>query len=94
MTSESNACHQTHRPISAQQIAQLIGQGCSCDDWSNVKVAADFIAETVKFTRFSGEVKLGTKQTTNIYERLPSLVHDAMGGVSRLVEMQHERFGK
>lgn len=59
MTPESNACHQTHRSISAQQIAQLIDQGCSCDDWSNVKVAAGFRAETVKSARFSGEIKLG-----------------------------------
>ena len=48
-----------HRPISAHQIAQLIGQGCSCDDWSKVMVAAGFNADTVKSTRFSGEVKLG-----------------------------------
>ena len=59
MTSESITCLQKHRPISARQIAQLIGQGCSSDDWSKVLVAAGFSAETVKSTRFSGEVKLG-----------------------------------
>lgn len=42
---------------------------------------------------FSGEVKIGTKQTTNIMERLPELVDQAVNGVGRLIEMQHERFG-
>ncbi len=59
MTSESITRHRKHRLISARQIAQLIGQGCSCDDWSKVLVAAGFSAETVWSTRFSGEVKLG-----------------------------------
>ncbi|MEA3225316.1 MAG: DUF4954 family protein [Planctomycetota bacterium] len=59
MALEFNVCQQVHRPLSAEQIAQLIDQGCSCDNWSNILVAAGFRAETVKSTRFSGRVRLG-----------------------------------
>ena len=46
-------------PLSADQIAQLTNQGCTCDDWSKVQVAAGFNAKTVKSTHFSGQVRLG-----------------------------------
>jgi len=59
MTSESNGYQGKFRPLSADQIAQLIDQGCSCDDWSNIHVAEGFNADTVKSTHFSGHVKLG-----------------------------------
>ena len=42
---------------------------------------------------FSGEVKIGTKHTTFIMDRLPELVDQAVNGVGRLIEMQHDRFG-
>ena len=45
--------------LSAEQIAGLTGQGCSCDDWSNVQVADGFDAARVKSTHFSGKIKLG-----------------------------------
>ena len=41
---------------------------------------------------FSGEVKIGTKQTTYIRDRLPDLIDQAVNGVGRLIEMQHDRF--
>jgi len=47
------------RPLSAEQIAQLTGQGCSCEDWSGVQVADGFDAGTVRSTHFCGQVKLG-----------------------------------
>ncbi|MHC4752253.1 MAG: DUF4954 family protein [Planctomycetota bacterium] len=59
MASESNCYQRKFRPLSAEQIAQLTGQGCSCDDWSKVQVAEGFNAETVKSTYFCGHVKLG-----------------------------------
>ena len=59
MTSESSEHRSDHHPISPEQIAQLIDQGCSCDDWSKVTVAAGFRAETVRATRFTGHVELG-----------------------------------
>ena len=46
-------------PLSAGQIAQLTGQGCSCDDWSGVEAAEGFDPARVKSTYFSGKVRLG-----------------------------------
>ena len=43
---------------------------------------------------FSGEVKLNTKQTTNILDRLPDLVFSGMAKVGNLIDMQHDRFAK
>jgi carbonic anhydrase/acetyltransferase-like protein (isoleucine patch superfamily) len=79
MTPESNEYGPDHNPLSADQIAQLIDQGCSCDDWSKVTVTAGFRAETVHATRFSGAVKLGT------FEKQVSLC----GGVSRPTGISH-----
>ncbi len=47
------------RQLTPEEITRLAEQGCSCTDWSKVQVAEGFKAETVKSTRFSGEVKLG-----------------------------------
>jgi carbonic anhydrase/acetyltransferase-like protein (isoleucine patch superfamily) len=47
------------RPLSAEEITKLTGQGCSCADWSNVQVVGGFDPSKVKATRFSGDVKLG-----------------------------------
>jgi len=59
MTPESSEYQRDHHPLSAEQISQLIAQGCSCDDWSRVTVAEGFRAEAVNTTQFSGQVKLG-----------------------------------
>ncbi|MHC4508411.1 MAG: DUF4954 family protein [Planctomycetota bacterium] len=59
MASESNSCQGEFRPVSADQIDELIRQGCSCDDWSKIEVAEGFNATAVKSTHFSGCVKLG-----------------------------------
>ncbi|UCE46969.1 MAG: DUF4954 family protein, partial [Phycisphaerales bacterium] len=79
MTSESNCYRPYYQPLSADQIAQLIDQGCSCDDWSKVTVAAGFRADTVKATHFSGHVKLGR------FEKQVSF----FGGVSRPTGISH-----
>jgi len=47
------------RALSADEIAQLTGQGCSCDDWSNVQVAEGFDTVKIKSTHFSGKIRLG-----------------------------------
>jgi len=47
------------RPLSSEEIARLIEQGCSCADWSKVEVAEGFDPTKVKSTHFSGSVKLG-----------------------------------
>ena len=73
MTPESN-CHQGgYHSLSAEQIDQLIRQGCSSEDFSQVQVAEGFNAESVKSTHFSGQVKLG------VFEKQVSF----FGGVSR-----------
>ncbi|MHC4644756.1 MAG: DUF4954 family protein [Planctomycetota bacterium] len=47
------------RPISAEEIRKLTDQGCSCEDWSRVEVSEGFDAGRVRFTQFSGQVRLG-----------------------------------
>lgn len=78
----------------ADDYATVIGLRASHDQ----SIAAGIVAGSGVFVCdnlcFSGEVKIGTKQTTNILDRLPYLVHDAISSVGRLVDMQHERFGK
>ena len=59
MASDSNSWEGRFRRLSADQIAQLTSQGCSCADWSKVQVAEGFNAKTVISTHFSGDVKLG-----------------------------------
>lgn len=50
---------QSFRSLSSDEISQLAGQGCSCDDWAQVQVADGFCADRVKRTQFSGKVRLG-----------------------------------
>ncbi|MHC4572084.1 MAG: DUF4954 family protein, partial [Planctomycetota bacterium] len=47
------------RILSEAEIAQLEKQGCRCSDWTSIKVAQKFNPERVRFTHFSGNVKLG-----------------------------------
>ncbi len=56
---EYDSLQRGFRPLSSEQITQLIDQGCSCEDWSKVQVADGFDAGTVKSTHFCGHVKLG-----------------------------------
>ena len=73
MTSESNCCQGGFHTLSDEQVNQLIGQGCTCKDFSKVQVAEGFKAETVKSTHFSGDMKLG------VFEKQVSF----FGGVTR-----------
>ncbi|KPL21521.1 MAG: hypothetical protein AMJ75_09835 [Phycisphaerae bacterium SM1_79] len=50
------------RPLSNEQIGQLIAQGCRCADWSGVEVAAGFDASRVRATHFCGRIRLGSFQ--------------------------------
>ncbi|MBA7622768.1 hypothetical protein ES703_30154 [subsurface metagenome] len=47
------------RALSEAEIAQLEKQWCRCSDWTSIKVAQKFNPERVRFTHFSGDVKLG-----------------------------------
>jgi len=59
MTSESDRPQDHFRSLTDDEISLMIGRGCSCDDWSNVRVAERFNAEMVRTTHFSGNVTLG-----------------------------------
>jgi len=61
------------RGLSVEEITQMSEQGCSCEDWSRIRVAGRFRAERVKSTHFSGEISLG------IFEKQVSF----SGGLSR-----------
>jgi len=73
MTQESNSHTGGFHSLSAEQIDQLIRQGCTCEDWSKIQVAEGFDAVSVKSTHFSGDVKLG------VFEKRASF----LGGVSK-----------
>ncbi|MHC4532251.1 MAG: DUF4954 family protein, partial [Planctomycetota bacterium] len=47
------------RSLSEAEAAQLKEQRCTCSDWAHIKVAEKFKPERVRFTHFSGNVKLG-----------------------------------
>jgi hypothetical protein len=59
MVSESIWYQGEFQPLSADQISQLTDQGCSCDDWSKVKVVQGFNTKAIKSTHFSGQIRLG-----------------------------------
>jgi len=61
------------RQLKSEEIARLTEQGCICRDWSKVRVAESFKAETVKLTHLSGDVKLG------VFEKQVSF----LGGVTK-----------
>ena len=67
------------RALSADQIAQLSQQGCTCTDWSRVQVADGFRANRVRTTQFSGEIRLG------VFEREVSF----FGGVTKPAGISH-----
>ena len=68
MVPESDSFRGGLQPLSADQIAQLTSQGCSCDDWSKVEVSEGFDAAKVRTTHLSGNVKLGA------FEKLISFI--------------------
>ena len=48
-----------YRQLTAQEIEQLKSQGCSAEDWDRVLVADGFNPRYVRFSRFSGDIRLG-----------------------------------
>jgi hypothetical protein len=45
--------------MSPQEVSQLVAQGCTCRDWSQVQVAKDFRSQCVRDVHFSGRITLG-----------------------------------
>src|SRR4030043_1156721 len=52
------------RALSKTEITQLQEQGCTCADWTGIKVAQSFDPERVKLTHFSGKVEIGELKET------------------------------
>jgi hypothetical protein len=52
------------RSLSEAEIGRLQEQGCTCCDWTSVKVAQGFNPERVRFTHFSGDVEIGVLEKT------------------------------
>ncbi len=52
------------RTLSEDEIIQLEKQGCTCSDWTSIKVAQGFDTEKVRFTHFSGNVEIGELKET------------------------------
>lgn len=48
-----------YRKLTNDEIGQLIMQGCYCEDWNLIDVVQNFLPDNVKFTKFSGNNKLG-----------------------------------
>ena len=48
-----------YRQLTAQEIERLKSQGCSAEDWDRVLVAEGFNPKYVRFSRFSGDIRLG-----------------------------------
>ena len=51
--------HHQYRKLANEEIAQLIMQGCYCEDWNLIEVVGDFLPDHIKNTRFSGYNYLG-----------------------------------
>jgi hypothetical protein len=47
------------RPLSPQEVSQLTAQGCTCGDWSQVRVAEGFRPQHVRHVHFGGRTTLG-----------------------------------
>lgn len=61
------------RSLTAEEISQLEKQGCSCDNWEQVKVSESFSPSYIHQTFFSGDIVLNRFSTT----------HTLSGGMTR-----------
>lgn len=68
-----------HRNLTSEEICLLTTQGCSCDDWTMVRVADPFDASRIRFTNFSGNVSLGVFENEVTF----------FGGIKRLTGIYH-----
>lgn len=53
-----------YRLLNSKEISQLESQGCACNDWNRVMVAEDFNPKYVRYTRMSGDIRLGSFTTS------------------------------
>ena len=57
MIQKTNALY---RNLLDEEIGQLVHQGCSSADWSLIKVAPDFIPDSIENTKFTGYIRLNS----------------------------------
>lgn len=57
-----------YRSLTSQEIEQLQAQHCTCDNWNNIQVVANFSPQYIKHVHFSGQIKLGTMDKTFVLE--------------------------
>lgn len=48
-----------YRKLSTLEIERLESNGCSAEDWNNITVHQNFTPDYIKYTSFSGKIKLG-----------------------------------
>lgn len=48
-----------YRKLTSSEIEKLQQQMCSASDWSLIEVAEDFNTEYIRYTRFSGNIRIG-----------------------------------
>ena len=49
-----------YRKLTTGEIDRLTAQFCTAEDWTKIDVTENFSTENISYTRFSGEIKLGT----------------------------------
>lgn len=75
----------------AEDYSIVVGLRASQDQSIAAGLAAGagvFVCDNLSF---SGEVTVGTRQTTNVMDRLPELIYSAANSTKRLIQHQHDR---
>ena len=49
-----------YRPLSDDEIGQLVYQGCTSTDWSLVKVSKNFLPDNIHQAKFTGHIRLNS----------------------------------
>ncbi len=56
-----------YRPLTDEEIGQLVYQGCSSTDWNLVKVSGDFSPDHIGNAKFTGHIRLNSfKRSVNL----------------------------
>ncbi len=78
--------------LSPKEYSLLVGIRGSYDQSMSRGIAAGSRVFVCDNLSFSGEVSIQTRQTTNIGDRLPGLLVDAVAKVPAMARHQHQRF--
>lgn len=60
----------TYRKLTPAEISALEANCCRCDDWSRVEVADPFNTAHYSHTTFSGDIRLGTTESTILRDNM------------------------